>query len=409
MKNKALFLAIAIALTLSACSSKSTSPNQKGNSDAVSTASTAEATTNSAIISSTAESNNSSEAASNTSTEEPSAEAGYKQAYKEIIEADCEKKASLTEEASYDELAECIDCYWLYDIDKDNVPELLIRYGDCEAAYHGKLYSYIDGETKFIDDLSMGHTGFYAVPGENGILSYWGHMGYAECWKLTLNGTVLSSEELYSEDINEKMQAGEDVWYKASNEIVPGAYYLDSYDYNNTYPIEMYETITAYANGKEKSDPENYSFPDNNPDYYTDIMQKDVMVNAVALDQFMNALGEVPFSKLFEEKQIYDYAPGGLTPLKITYADLNADGIYECIFYLNEGNNPEDQYMDYRVILSLQSDTIYAYLNFCPYETSITEDGYFITEPDEYASERYVKRVLYDREKCFIYSVPSEG
>ncbi len=47
------------------------------------------------------------------------------------------------------------------------------------------------------------------------------------------------------------MQAGEDVWYKASNDIVPGAYYLDSYDYNNSYPIEMFETITAYANGKE--------------------------------------------------------------------------------------------------------------------------------------------------------------
>ena len=64
--------------------------------------------------------------------------------------------------------------------------------------------------------------------------------------------------------------------------------------------------------------------------------------------------------------------------------------------------------MDYSVILSLQGDTVFAYLSFCPYETTITEDGYFITEPDEYASERYVKRVLYDREKCFIYSVPSE-
>ena len=409
MKNKALFLTIAIALTLSACSGNAITTDQNTDSEAVASVSTEETTTDSTLDNTAEEQKTSSEVATDASTEEPSSEAGYKQAYKEIIEADREKKASLTEEASYDELAECIDCYWLYDIDKNNIPELLIRYGDCEAAYHGKLYSYIDGEAKFIDDLSMGHTGFYAVPDENGILSYWGHMGYAECWKLTLNGTVLSSEELYSEDINEKMQAGEDVWYKASNDIVPRAYYLDSYDYNNTYPIEMFETITAYANGKEKSDSENYSFPDNNPDYYTDIMQKDVMVNAVALDQFMNTLGEVPFSKLFEEKQIYDYAPGGLTPLKITYADLNADGIYECIFYLNEGNNPEDQYMDYRVILSLQSDTVYAYLNFCPYETSITEDGYFITDPDEYASERYVKRVLYDGEKCFIYSVPSEG
>lgn len=409
MRKKTLFLAIAAVLTLSACSSNATPTEQEDNSENSSSVFTEEVTTDSALDNTAEESNSSSEASSDLSTEKSSTEPGYKQAYKAIIEAEREKKASLTEAASYDELSECIDCYWLYDIDNDNVPELLIRYGDCEAAFHGQLYSYIDGEAKFIDNLSMGHTGFYAVPDENGILSYWGHMGYAECWKLTLNGTVLSSEELYSEDINEKMQAGEDVWYKASNEIVPGAYYLDSYDYNNTYPIEMYETITAYANGKKKSDSGSYSFPNNNPDFYTDIMQNNDSVNAVALDQFMNTLGEVPFSKLFEEKQIYNYAPGDLTPLNITYADLNSDGIYECIFYLNEGNNPEDQYMDYSVILSLQRDTVYAYLNFCPYETSITEDGYFITEPDEYASERYVKRVLYDREKCFIYSVPSEG
>ena len=103
MKKKILFIAIAAALTLSACSGKSTTTDQKGNSDAVSTASTAETTT-STIISSTADSNSSSEAASETSTEEPSAEAGYKQAYKEIIESERKKKASLTEDASYDDL-----------------------------------------------------------------------------------------------------------------------------------------------------------------------------------------------------------------------------------------------------------------------------------------------------------------
>ena len=100
MKKKILFMAIAAALTLSACSGKSTTTDQKGNSDAVSTASTAETTT-STIISSIADSNSSSETTSDTNTEEPSDEAGYKQAYKEIIESEREKKASLTEEKTY--------------------------------------------------------------------------------------------------------------------------------------------------------------------------------------------------------------------------------------------------------------------------------------------------------------------
>ena len=36
--------------------------------------------------------------------------------------------------------------YALYDIDKDGVPELLVRFGDCEAADHTKIYTFRDGE-----------------------------------------------------------------------------------------------------------------------------------------------------------------------------------------------------------------------------------------------------------------------
>ena len=140
MKNKALFLTIAIALTLSACSGNAITTDQNTDSEAVASVSTEETTTDSTLDNTAEEQKTSSEVTTDASTEEPSSETGYKQAYKEIIEADREKKASLTEEASYDELAECIDCYWLYDIDKDNIPELLIRYGDCEAAYHGKPF-----------------------------------------------------------------------------------------------------------------------------------------------------------------------------------------------------------------------------------------------------------------------------
>ncbi len=403
MRKKTLLIAFSAAFIISACGNNNTTSIPESSADEASSATSIEETTDSAIIAAAVEDNSNSEDTSDTNGYLPSSATDYKQAYKGIIEYEQERLISVSHE-DYDEYEDTIECYWLYDIDKDNTPELLIRYGHCEADFHGKLYTYAEGKLQFIDGIGMGHTGFYAVPGENGILSYMGHMGYGSASKLTLQNGLLESEELYSEDINEKLQNGEDAWYKAANEIIEGAYYLEAFNCYTTYPIEMYDVIADYSSGNIQSVPTNYSFPENNPDFYTDIMQNDEIVSAVALDQFMNTPGEVPFSMLLEPGQIYEYIQGYLVVHGITYADLNSDGIYECIFYLSEN----DQNKNYRAIMSLQDETVYAYLTFYPGETTITEDGYFVSEPDEYTNERYVKRVLYDKENGFTYSVPSE-
>ena len=407
MRKKTLYLAFVTAFLLCACADNNTNSIKDDSADEASSATNIETIpTESSSIDETVEDNSNSKDNASDISAYSTGETDYKQAYKEIIEYEQERIASLSADTSSDEYEDTIDCYWLYDIDKDSIPELLIRYGHCEAAFHGKFYTYADGEAQLIsDELPMGHTSFYAVPDENGILSYWGHMGYGSCSKLTLTDGKLDSEELYSEDINEKMQAGEDAWYKAASEIVKGAYYLEAFDHDSIYPIEMYDVIASYSSGKSLLGPTSYAFPDNNPDFYTDIIQNDEVVNAVALDQFMNTLGEVPFSRLREAGQIYEYTQGNLVEHGIVYADLNSDGIYECIFYLSEDN---EQDKDYRVIISLQDGTVYAYLTFYPGETTITENGYFITEPDEYTNERYIKRVLYDRENSFSYAVPAE-
>nr|WP_297708567.1 hypothetical protein [uncultured Butyrivibrio sp.] len=403
MRKKTLLLAFSAAFVLSACGSNSTTNTQEDSADEASSAISIEAAEESASIAETLEDNSNTENSSEINGYLPSSATDYKQAYKEIIKYEQERLASVSPD-DYDEYEDTIDCYWLYDIDKDNTPELLIRYGHCEAAFHGKLYTFIEGKLQLIDGIGMGHTSFYAVPDENGILSYWGHMGYGSASKLTLQNGLLESEELYSEDINEKLQNDEDAWYKAANEIIEGAYYLEAFNYYSTYPIEMYDVVADYSSGNIQSVPTSYSFPDNNPDFYTDIMQNDVIVSAVALDQFMNTPGEVPFSMLLEPGQIYEYTHSYLNVHGLTYADLNSDGIYECIFYLSEN----EQNKDYRAILSLQDGTVYAYLTFYPGETTITEDGYFVSEPGEYTHERYVKRVLYDKENGFTYAVPSE-
>ena len=405
MRNKTLLLVLTTAYVLCACADNAPTSNQADYANEASSTTSIEIVTDSATLEIPSEDNSSSEDTSDINFAFTTSATDYKQAYKEIIEYEQERISSISPEESPEEYESCIDCYWLYDIDKDGIPELLIRYGHFEAAFIGKLYTYVDGEAQLIsDEVQMGHTSFYAVPGENGILSYWGHMGCASCFKLMLMDGKLESEELYSEDISEKLQTDENAWYKAANEIVEGAYYLEEFYYNSTYPIEMYDVIESYSSGKAMTEPTNYTFPNNNPDFYTEIMQNDMTINAVALDQFMNTLGEVPFSRVLEAGQINDYTHGSLKTHGITYADLNSDGIYECIFYLSENN----QSNDYRVIMSLQDRDIYAYLTSYPSETTITENGYFVSETVEYFIKRHVKRVLYDKENCFTYAVPSE-
>ena len=56
--------------------------------------------------------------------------------------------------------------------------------------------------------------------------------------------------------------------------------------------------------------------------------------------------------------------------------------------------------------MTVQDGDIYVYLTFYPSVSRITEDGFFITDPDEYSNERYVRRIMYEKENCFRFAVP---
>ena len=149
MRKKTLLLAFSTAFILSACGSNNTTNIQKDSADEASSATSIEAAEDSASITETVENNSNSENSSEINGYLPASATDYKQAYKEIIEYELERLASVSPD-DYDAYEDTIECYWLYDIDKDNIPELLIRYGHCEAAFHGKLYSYVEGKLQAI-------------------------------------------------------------------------------------------------------------------------------------------------------------------------------------------------------------------------------------------------------------------
>ena len=139
----------------------------------------------------------------------------------------------------------------------------------------------------------------------------------------------------------------------------------------------------------------NYIFPDNNPDFYSEIIKKDGIVNAVSCCSDDSIYTGIRFSDFF---RMIDRSQSEIQD--ITYVDLNLDSVYECVFSVPKN----DKYGPIRIILSEQGDDIYAYYDEDPPGTGITKDGFLIEDPDDFFPRQ--RRVLYDKENWLYYDAP---
>lgn len=98
--------------------------------------------------------------------------------------------------------------YFLFDITSDNIPELWIKFGSCEADRTLSVYTYDDG-IKTIDEGEEGNASHSVYhKGKDYILKVSGHMGYATWTKITYKEGQLVYEYVFEEDINESGQDG---------------------------------------------------------------------------------------------------------------------------------------------------------------------------------------------------------
>ncbi len=320
--------------------------------------------------------------------------------YIDVIENEHQKLLAGSSD-DYEYNMETIEGYSLYDIDKDGMPELFIRLGHDEASYHGRVYTFKNGELKLVEDeLPMGHTYLESDPNENGVLLCYGHMGYAGISKASLRGDRLEYENIFDEDINEGLDNGEDVSYTPTEEIVPGASYIDEFSSDSTLPIKKYFETLEFKTGDLPRQKKAIGFPDGNSDIYRDIIANNQIVNAVAADRWCNNPGRVHFGELLREDVIYPYTSGNLIIKAHVYSDIDFDGIYECILYFSELGN-ESSSSHYRGIISRQNGEFYIYLNAHSYETAYTDDGYLI----DGFNGGGIKRIIFERENAFEFNV----
>lgn len=88
--------------------------------------------------------------------------------------------------------------YYIYDLDKDGIPEIILDRGFPEAGRTGMLYRFSDGNAVFVGEFSMSHCLFETYPAGNGILKIWGHMGGRAGYLMTMENGLLSETELYN-------------------------------------------------------------------------------------------------------------------------------------------------------------------------------------------------------------------
>ena len=140
--------------------------------------------------------------------------------------------------------------YAFRDLDADGIPELLLKYGSCEADFQIHIYRLdSEGEVKDLGLFGGGHTSFCYDENTGNFVILWGHMGacsieYYE-WK---NGT-LEHTDTYSFNIDEQTPSYDVVLNEKGIRYIP---YVSAHQYDNGGEIKSYIS-DGYGSYEEKN------------------------------------------------------------------------------------------------------------------------------------------------------------
>ena len=287
--------------------------------------------------------------------------------------------------------------YAVYDIDKDGVPELIVKTGTCEADYMGQIYTCRDGESWPVAQFGMGHSSLYTDPGQNGLIVMYGHMGYAWADRLSLTGEGLIVETLYEDNLNERLESDPEAQYVYPASVVAGASYITLCPAKLRLPLTHYDEIRAFLAGEVPAPTEAAApFFD-----YEALVNADGEVLAVAGDAYSNSPGRVRFSELLLQNVAVPYMERDAELVSIQQGNVNADSSVEALVKLKK-----DDYSSIYCVLSKQGDTVYAYLFNYLDDLRIAEDGGLVNQ-SEWGHSEY--RVIFEGDEAFLLRVEREA
>lgn len=122
--------------------------------------------------------------------------------------------------------------YFIYDIDKDGIPEIIVDDGMDEASRTAFIYKYVNGEAAFLGSVYSGYSTFSTVPNQNGVMLWGGHMDHLTASIISIEGNQLTQRV-----IADRMLYGE---YDQPWEILSGSEFINSDDVTNIVTISHY-------------------------------------------------------------------------------------------------------------------------------------------------------------------------
>lgn len=102
--------------------------------------------------------------------------------------------------------------YCFRDLDANGIPELILKYGTCEADFCIDVFYFDEnGDTQTINCIGGGHTSFAYDENTGDFVIVWGHMGAASINYFKWENGTLKSNGSYDFEINEENPSYEKV------------------------------------------------------------------------------------------------------------------------------------------------------------------------------------------------------
>lgn len=343
---------------------------------------------------------------------EPEA-ADWRAAYREFLEDLCEEEKAVLniDRPDYDpndypaQADNLSKEYFLYDLDRDGVPELVLRSG----FYHAdiRVLTVREGAAAEAGRLDGRYMSFFTSPDEPGILVRETPKGPVFVCRVTLeDGALRQGEDLYATDMS--VQCVDETF--RMEDVVPGAAYIRGCRTMAEWPEHTPLTLPIDDYGQESPAAELDPARDSTArSLILAALEHGVPFCAVSGDGYGGDAGWTTLAEYLRQGGVVEYAEKPLIPRRRTWVDLDGDGQRECVLYVERDS--EDYIQDgFFLIFSEQQKAVYVYCLNCVDGMEVSADGVFFAPWFlEEGMDGGVWRVSFRENQCFQYTADYDG
>lgn len=269
------------------------------------------------------------------------------------------------------------DCCFLYDVDKDGVPELFITYGSFEAALYIVCYTFRDGETVPLGDFPSRNCGLYTYPGKNAFLLYSGAAGYygPGLYEFSMEDGALTE--------GQPLLTGEDALNIELDEVVPGAEEIagwrtqmarfDSFGLVDRIPLSLATPLLLPVCNWYDGLPATGSDSERARSAILAVLEDNAPFMGVSGEGYYGDTGRTTWEEYIQPGAAYPFNSQPFYVTQYAWQDMNRDGQEECVVRLISEDENGMFDCDGTVVLSEQDGEVYAYFfrfygdRFSPY------------------------------------------